>query len=76
MKILLRAQPNEACHVLDVPEEGAQVSPGWFPSTREALTGLPAVFSGLGFTGCTDPQRGPASLCFSHRLATREGTTH
>lgn len=63
-QILLRAQPNEACHVLEVPEEGAQVSPGWFSFTGEALTGLPAVPSELRFTRCTAHSGlGPASPC-------------
>lgn len=52
LQFLLQSQPNEACDVLDVPEEGAQVSPDWLSFTGETLAGLPAMPSELRFTGC------------------------
>lgn len=51
LKLLLRSQPKEALHVLDVPDEGAHVSPDRFAFAGEAVPGLPAVSPEQRLTG-------------------------
>lgn len=80
LKFLLRAHPNKACHVLDLPNEGAQVPPDRFSITGEALTGLPAMPPGLHFTErATRRKLWPGRFCRIHgltSLATQKVAAH